>query len=749
MKKIYFYLLLVNLLCIGKAFSQGADCSSSEAFCAGGSGLTFQNSTNVPNLGTIGCLATSPNAGWFYLQIGIAGNINLTIQQTSNGGGGIDVDYAAWGPYANLTNACVAINNGNGVAPGVVPGQPATQTTGCSYSTAAIETLNIPNAQVGQIYVVLITNFSNQAGTISLTQTNAGAPGAGATDCNIICPLSLDDQVICVGGQAILTATIAGATTYQWSGPSGPIPGNTQSITVTQPGTYTVVVNKPGCVANATASATVSYYAPPPINPPANLTQCANLPTYNLNNAIANLFTGTSLNPSDFEVFFHTTSNGAANVDNSIPNPSAYPAPTGGVGACSTIYISVTDNGPTSSGCISVFSFTICNISCQVTADPPPNLTLCESSFGSGTANFNFAPQTPIVLGTNSAADYTVTYHLSQNDADNDANAISPITSVPGTNGQTIYVRLEENANPLTYDTTSFQLIVNPLPTATISGTTTICSGTNTVITFNGTPNATVTYTVDGGPNQPIVLDGTGTNSVTTPNLTANSTYTLVSVLNNTTNCTRTLTGSATVTVSALPTATISGTTTVCLNAASPSITFTGAGGTAPYTFTYTINNVAQPPVTTTAGNSVSVSVPTNTAGNFAYSLVSVQSSGTPSCSQNQTGTATVTVNSLPTASISGTTSACLNSASPQVVLTGAGGTAPYTFVYAINTVTQPAVQSSGTTYIINVPTDTAGTFTYSLVSVQEGSVNACGQAQTGSATVTVNTAPVISTPTD
>ncbi|MFN2335893.1 MAG: hypothetical protein ABR560_02905, partial [Bacteroidales bacterium] len=36
--------------------------------------------------------------------------------------------------------------------------------------------------------------------------------------------------------------------------------------------------------------------------------------------------------------------------------------------------------------------------------------------------------------------------------------------------------------------------------------------------------------------------------------------------------------------------ATIEGNATVCQDAASPSVTFTGSGGTAPYTFTYNIN---------------------------------------------------------------------------------------------------------------------------------------------------------------
>ncbi|MFY8010084.1 MAG: hypothetical protein ACOVNW_10295, partial [Flavobacterium sp.] len=729
MKKIYFYLLVISLFTIQAGFSQGANCAGSEAFCAGGSSLTFQNSTSTTSETGIDyeCLGSQPNPAWFYMQIGVSGNINFQISQATTGGNPIDVDYIVWGPFAAPSCGSANLN--------------PTTSVSCSFSAAAVENFTLPNAQVGQIYVVLLTNYSGQAGNITVTQTNAGQAGAGATDCNIVCPLSVEDQVICVGGQAILTATIDSATSYAWSGPNGPIASNTQSIVVSQSGTYTVVVNKPGCVANATTSATVSYYAAPPINPPVDLEQCSNLPSFNLNDAIADIFNGTSLNPGDFEIFFHTTQTGAQNIDGSIPNPSNYaPGGTGG-----PVYISLTDNG--ASGCVSVFSFNANLITCSATPNPPPTLTLCESSLGSGTAVFNFAPQTPIVLGSNSAADYTVTYHLTQNDADNDTGAIGP-NNVLGTNGQTIYVRLEENANPLTYGTTTFQLVVNPLPTATISGTTTICSGSTAVITFNGTPNATVTYTVDGGANQTTVLDATGTNSVTSPALTANSTYSLVSVVNTATTCGRLVSGSATITVRQLPTATVSGTTAVCQNATSPVITFTGANGTAPYTFNYTINGAAQPAVTTVSGNSVTVAAPTNVAGSFAYSLVNVQSSGTPSCSQNQTGTATITVNPLPTATISGTVSVCLNDAEPQVILTGANGTAPYTFTYTLNGGLPVTAPSSGNSLIINVPTTATGTFTYDLVSVQDASGTACFQSQTGSATVTINAAPTISTPT-
>lgn len=76
------------------------------------------------------------------------------------------------------------------------------------------------------------------------------------------------------------------------------------------------------------------------------------------------------------------------------------------------------------------------------------------------------------------------------------------------------------------------------------------------------------------------------------------------------------------------PSATIAGTTTVCQNSTSPVITFTGSGGTAPYTFTYKINNGASLTVTTTgSSSSVTVSVSTNTIGVFTYNLILVQDS--------------------------------------------------------------------------------------------------------------------------
>jgi subtilisin-like proprotein convertase family protein len=105
---------------------------------------------------------------------------------------------------------------------------------------------------------------------------------------------------------------------------------------------------------------------------------------------------------------------------------------------------------------------------------------------------------------------------------------------------------------------------------------------------------------------------------------------------------------------------------------------------------------------------------------------------------------ATITVNPLPTASISGTTAVCQNDTAPVVTFTGATGTAPYTFTYKFNGGSNQTIVSSGNTATIAQPTGTAGTFTYTLVSVQDSSSTTCSNAQSGTATIVVHPTPTV-----
>ncbi|WP_323787315.1 choice-of-anchor L domain-containing protein [Psychroserpens sp.] len=97
-----------------------------------------------------------------------------------------------------------------------------------------------------------------------------------------------------------------------------------------------------------------------------------------------------------------------------------------------------------------------------VVANTPDDLTACSTT---NQAVFDINVNTSVVLGPQSPADFTVTYHETQADADIDANELtSPYANT--SNPQIIYIRIEDNITGC-FETTSFSLsISSPTHTA-------------------------------------------------------------------------------------------------------------------------------------------------------------------------------------------------------------------------------------------------------------------------------------------
>ena len=95
-----------------------------------------------------------------------------------------------------------------------------------------------------------------------------------------------------------------------------------------------------------------------------------------------------------------------------------------------------------------------------------------------------------------------------------------------------------------------------------VSAVSPICSGQNSLVTFSGaatngaTTSSSLSYTVDGGSTKTINLNSSGNNTLNTPNLTANSTYTLTGATSTTNGhtCSASFNQSSTVVVRQLPT---------------------------------------------------------------------------------------------------------------------------------------------------------------------------------------------------
>jgi len=415
-----------------------------------------------------------------------------------------------------------------------------------------------------------------------------------------------------------------------------------------------------------------------------------------------------------------------------IPGATATPFNTGPLTA--TTYFRATEVGTCESNYITI------------TVNPLPVPT---SGIGAGNhagSDINACPtNVPGNIGTPTTSGYT--YSWIPSTGLSSTTISNPTASLATPNSVRTYTLTTSTSFGCT-STDSVKVTTSQLPTATISGTTQVCKNSAAPdITFTGATTIapyTFTYSINGV-TQPTITTVSG-NSITisVPTTIADTfLYTLISVKDASSNsCSQLQSGNATVIVNPLPTATITGTTSVCKGDAAPDIIFTGAGGTAPYTFTYTVNSGTNQTVSTTGGNSVNLSVSTALASAYTFALVSIQDGSSTSCSQTQNGSVTVTVNPLPTATITGTTAVCKNATAPDITFTGASATAPYTFTYTINGVTQPTVTSTGNSAIASVPTSVSGTFTYSLVSVMDASSTTCSQSQSGSAIITINPLP-------
>lgn len=222
--------------------------------------------------------------------------------------------------------------------------------------------------------------------------------------------------------------------------------------------------------------------------------------------------------------------------------------------------------------------------------------------------------------------------------------------------------------------------IFTPVQTFTIVGTAnpilinasltedTICALESTQFTASATAGC------NNGPYSYSWSPATGLNDanianpIATPLVT--TTYTLT--VSETGSCTTPETVDFTITVNQPPTATISGTADICQDSPTGDVTFTGSGGTPPYTINYTLNSVAQTPII--SNGSTTIQAPTSTPGTYTYALTSITESGFQ-CSQNQTESIVVTINPLPVVDAGLDQILCeSNDVTPsEVTLSGAG----------------------------------------------------------------------------
>ena len=228
-------------------------CIDSDPFCTSDV-ITFAAATTSQTADQLegttlndGCIGSSYNPSWFHMRIQTGGQFIIHAEgHDPNNGTNRDIDFCIWGPYTNPTTPCVAQLTTDKIidccysssySEDIYLGyQPANHTHNTSHGTVYY---HLP--EVGEYYILMITNFSQQPCTISFTKTANSGPVE--TDCGILPGVVTNDGPYCVGETIHLNVNAQDGATYSWTGPAG-FTSNQQNpsrpnCTMNMAGTYT------------------------------------------------------------------------------------------------------------------------------------------------------------------------------------------------------------------------------------------------------------------------------------------------------------------------------------------------------------------------------------------------------------------------------------------------------------------------------------------------------------------------------
>lgn len=154
---------IVTAPCTGGA--GGGNCATMNPFCTNDTYcFTAQTGTTAEVGNDYGCLITQPNPTWYYMEISQAGNLVFDMSATS------DIDFAVWGPYANLSIA----QSNCGALPAPID---------CSFSISPTETGNLTGVNPGEVYILMVTNYAAVVQDITI---NTAGSNTANTNCAIV-----------------------------------------------------------------------------------------------------------------------------------------------------------------------------------------------------------------------------------------------------------------------------------------------------------------------------------------------------------------------------------------------------------------------------------------------------------------------------------------------------------------------------------------------------------------------------------
>jgi uncharacterized repeat protein (TIGR01451 family) len=152
----------------------------------------------------------------------------------------------------------------------------------------------------------------------------------------------------------------------------------------------------------------------------------------------------------------------------------------------------------------------------QIDLTPPASYKQCDVD-SDGTEIFDLTAKNAEILGSLDPTLYSIAYFESLTNANANVNPVNASSYTAPSYPQVLWARVWENANTANFDTVPLSLLLQNLPTASVTASDDVCVSGFAYFMFtanNGTPPYSYNYTINGGPVQTITSSGTGSSAL-------------------------------------------------------------------------------------------------------------------------------------------------------------------------------------------------------------------------------------------
>lgn len=273
--------------------------------------------------------------------------------------------------------------------------------------------------------------------------------------------ISTTELLLCDNDSYTLIAEDVPGGTYTWSKDGVILPETTFELFVDTPGFYEVFIEPNNGECPIEGEALVSYFPNPTISQPNDIVVCDLTEISSFDFTVQDSQALDGQDPNEFSVHYYTSQSDADTNTNEIIGPF------NNTSNPQEIFVRVDNNS--NSNCFDTSSFFV-EVFVTPIIDTLNDFTVCDEDFN-GNAMDGF---TTIILsdlnsgiyGTQDSSLFTISYHLSQLDADNNTNQLPDNYTNSTPYIEDIYVRIENNLNTDCYSTSTFTLTINDAPEA-------------------------------------------------------------------------------------------------------------------------------------------------------------------------------------------------------------------------------------------------------------------------------------------